>query len=383
MPSAAFKKALATAEKKAENAIKDVNKAGIIKRVILDSPRLNYIYGGGVAIGRVHRMIGPESGGKSTILTYIAGQFQKHLKEQQGMDKPYCVYIDFERTFDKDHANEIGLNTDEDHFVLMQPDDIESAGAVLEELVKTGEVGTVILDSESMGTTKTLNEKEVGTANFGNYAKVFSDFLKRFVTLCANYESTLFIVSQERANMQMMSHAISTTGGFMLRYAGSTLMRVRKIENIKEGSKDVGIYMNVRNIKNKTGIPWRDCEMMLYFDKGFRSDLEYADFIKEFNGDPRLANYVSIGGAYYKSEEFGFSICGKEKFLEWANNFENAEKWQKIKDIITEIISHPTPIDTDIDTENMTEEEIEELKKEGKLKTLEVNKDNIEDNTEE
>ena len=662
MASSAFKKALASIEKKAANVIKDVNTNGAIKRLHLDSPRLNYIYGGGLAIGKIHRFMGPESGGKSTICTYIASQLQKHLKDQLGLDKPYVVYIDFERTFDAEHAKDMGLLVDDDHFLLLQPDDIETAGLVLEDLVKTGEVSCVILDSESMATTKTLNDKEIGAANFGNFAKVFGDFLKRFNTLCSNYETTLLIISQERQNMccskkslinykieyetgdterlgtieqlfeeefvlicdsmpteapfdvagnnvkikgfneksnrivwtkilnafkkkeqtnyviklsdreeseqpmaanhsiaiykhndgkidytfvkdlregmsvitengvskiekiekikddftydittetgnyyvngilshnSLTSHAIQTcvtldttlevngetmtmkhlfhkcnlpydtlekekfydisdrglytpsyniethkveskqikalvykgeqeiyelcghdgeillrgtaahrvwdcrkkeyiplgklsfgyvmnkdlkeievtaiptgwkepivdiqvdeyenyftdgilshnTGGFLLKYSASTLMRVKKIDTIKVDGKDAGIYMNVRNYKNKTGIPWRECDMMLYFKNGFDSNLEYVDFIKEFSEDERLSKYVKVGGAYYKSEEFGFSICGKDKFLEWVSDPTNSENWEKIKSIITEIVSNTVESD--------------------------------------
>lgn len=497
MASSAFKKALANVEKKAANVIKDVNTNGAIKRLHLDSPRLNYIYGGGLAIGKIHRFMGPESGGKSTICTYIASQLQKHLKDQLGLDKPYVLYIDFERTFDAEHAKDMGLLIDDDHFKLLQPDDIETAGLVLEDLIKTGEVCCVILDSESMATTKTLNDKEIGAANFGNFARVFGDFLKRFNTLCSNYETTLLIISQERQNMQMMSHAIQTcvtldttlevneetmtmkhlfrkcnlpyntlkkevfydisdrgyytpsynietskiepkqikalvykgeqeiyelcgndgeillrgtsahrvwdcrkkeyvplgkmsfgyvmnkdlkeievsaiptgkkepivdiqvdeyenyftdgilshnTGGFLLKYSASTLMRVKKIDTIKEDGKDAGIYMNVRNYKNKTGIPWRECDMMLYFKNGFDSNLEYVDFIKEFSEDERLSKYVKVGGAYYKSEEFGFSICGKDKFLEWVADPINKESWEKIKSVITEIVSNTVDSD--------------------------------------
>ena len=81
MATDAFAAALGTIQKKIGNAIKPVNQNLLCKKLITDSPRLNYEYGGGIKIGCFHRYIGPESGGKSTICTYIAGQFQKHLAE--------------------------------------------------------------------------------------------------------------------------------------------------------------------------------------------------------------------------------------------------------------------------------------------------------------
>ena len=350
MPSAAFKKALASIEKKCANVIQDVDVAGKTERLTLDSPRLNYLYGGGVAIGRIHRYFGPESGGKSTICTYIASQFQKHLKEQLGLDKPYCVYLDFERSFDAEHARELGLSTDSDHFIFIRPDDLESAAIALEELIKTGEVATVIFDSESMSSTRTVMEDAMGKANFGSGAKIMKDFCNRFAILCANYKTTMFIISQERAQMAMMSHAIAVTGGYALKYAASTTNRVKKIEDLKEGSKLIGIHMLVRNYKNKTGIPNRQCEMDLHFKGGFDSNTEYVDFLKDFAEDDRLKPLcVASSAGYYKSEKYGWSYHGKASFMEVVLSGK-LEGWEEIRKVVDEIIANP--IASDANNEN-------------------------------
>lgn len=338
--STAFSKALADINKKMPGVVKSVKDAAAVKYLRTDSPAFNYVIGGGkgIALGRIHRLMGPESGGKSTICTYMAYQFQEHLEEQTGLKKPYIVYIDFERTFDPEHAAELGLNCDEDHFVYLAPDDIESAANVLEPLVKTGEVAFIILDSESMAAPRQVMEDEVGKANFGSKAKSLGSFLQRFAILCANYETTMAVISQERANMQLMSHAIVTTGGYMLKYVASTLCRVKKIDEIHKDGKFVGIHMNCRNFKNKTAIPNREKDMTLYFKTGFDSFGEYIDLCKEFQGDPRMEALVKIGGAYYKGPAFG-SICGKEKFAEWAADPKNEKDWKAIKDVIDEIMA--------------------------------------------
>lgn len=361
--SSTFAKALADINKKMPGVVKNVQNAAKVKYLHTDSPAFNYVIGGGkgIALGRIHRLMGPESGGKSTIATYAAYQFQKHLKEQLGLDKPYTVYIDFERTFDPDHAKELGLNCDEDHFVYLAPDDIESAANVLEPLVKTGEVACVIFDSESMAAPRTVMEDEVNKANFGSKAKALGNFLLRFTILCANYETTLFMISQERANTQMMSHAIVTTGGYMLKYAASTLCRVKKIDEIHKDGKFVGIHMNCRNFKNKTAIPGREKDMTLYFVSGFDSFGEYVDLCKEFQGDPRMEALVKIGGAYYKGPAFG-SICGKDKFAEWAADPANEKDWSEIKAVIDEIMSKENVADakehddTDVPAEYLMDE---------------------------
>lgn len=136
----------------------------------------------------------------------------------------------------------------------------------------------------------------------------------------------------------MMSHAIQTTGGYALKYAASTMNRVKKIESLKEGSKEVGIHMNVRNYKNKTGIPWRECDMDLYFKGGFDSTCEYVDFIKDLCADSRLAPLCTAGaGGTFKSEKFQFSIRGRDNMIDWAKK--DHPGWEEIKKVINEIIS--------------------------------------------
>lgn|SRR5574344_76177 len=331
MPSAAFTKALEKINKDIPKIIADPR--SISKKIILDSPRLNYVYGGAFTLGRIHRLIGPESGGKSTMCIYLASQIQKHCPGHG-----ICIYIDFERSFDVEHAKENGLDVSADNFVYMKPDSLEDADLAIEELIKTDEIGSIILDSESMGVTRTIITDELGKANFGSYAKTLKDFLNRMNILCSNHDTTLFIISQERAQMQMMSHAIQTTGGYALKYAASTMNRVKKIESLKEGSKEVGIHMNVRNYKNKTGIPWRECDMDLYFKGGFDSTCEYVDFIKDLCADSRLAPLCTAGaGGTFKSEKFQFSIRGRDNMIDWAKK--DHPGWEEIKKVINEIIS--------------------------------------------
>ena len=355
MATDAFAAALGTIQKKIGNAIKPVNQNLLCKKLITDSPRLNYEYGGGVKIGCFHRYIGPESGGKSTICIYIAGQFQQHLAEQHPdlADHNVVVYMDFERSFDPDHAKDNGLDVTsiftedgkynpDGKFCLLQPDNLEDGAAALEEMIKTNRVSVVIFDSESMAPTRTVMQDEFNKANFGSGAKALKEFCNRFNILCANYNTTMFVISQERAQMNTMSHAISTTGGYALKYVASTLNRVRKIENLTEGSKIVGIHMQVRNYKNKTGIPFRECEMDLYYKGGFDSTGEFIDFLYEFSEDPRMLALIDCRSkGYYKSEKFGFSYHGKNAFNEAIKSGEvSADAWEQIKAAVQDIISH-------------------------------------------
>ncbi len=182
----------------------------------------------------------------------------------------------------------------------------------------------------------------------------------------------MFVISQERAQMAQMSHAIATTGGYALKYVASTLNRVRKIENLTEGSKIVGIHMQVRNYKNKTGIPFRECEMDLYYKGGFDSTGEFVDFLYEFAEDPRLLKLVDCRSkGYYNSKNtFGWNFHGKDAFVTAINNGEvKPDEWEQIKQTIQDIISHEiegkefTGDEDQIAEQDLTKEKAEELSK--------------------
>lgn len=167
----------------------------------------------------------------------------------------------------------------------------------------------------------------------------------------------------------VLSH---NTGGYALKYCASTLNRVRKIENLTEGSKIVGIHMQVRNYKNKTGIPFRECEMDLYYKGGFDSTGEFVDFLYEFAEDPRLLKLVDCRSkGYYNSKNtFGWNFHGKDAFVTAINNGEvKPTEWEQIKQTIQDIISHEiegkefTGDEDQIAEQDLTKEKAEELSK--------------------
>lgn len=174
----------------------------------------------------------PESSGKSSLYTYIASQLQKKMPEEmvrlakafedEGRkeeaekirkdfkDKQFVIYLDFEGTFDPSHAEQIGLNMDEEHFALFQPDSIEDGFTMIEPYVKSGSVCCVILDSDAAATTNLDNESDFGSTGFNGAkdAAVLTMVYKKFNVLCRNYLTPLLVVSQERANMCVSENTI-------------------------------------------------------------------------------------------------------------------------------------------------------------------------------
>ena len=189
-------KALLTKLKKNHEAtIRDVQIAGIIPRLFLSSPQLNYLFGGGYPLGRIFQFHGPESSGKSTLSTYIAGEIQKQP------DHNIVVYVDFERTFEKDFAQKLGLSLDEDKFIFLRPEDGEEAFELLDPLLRTDEIGLVIWDSASTTPSRAVVAADYGKSNFGSSAKLFSESLKKFNPLLEKFKTSMIIISQERDNI--------------------------------------------------------------------------------------------------------------------------------------------------------------------------------------
>lgn len=327
----------------------------LIHKICFDSPQLTYMFSG-FSYDRIHQVFGPESGGKSSLLTYIASQLQKKMPEEiarlakvfedEGRkeeadsfrknfkDKQFVIYLDFEGTFDPSHAAQIGLNMDEDHFQLFQPDSVEDGFTMIEPYVKSGSVCCVIFDSDAMATTNLDNESDFGSTGFNGAkdAAVLTMVYKKFNVLCRNYLTPLLVVSQERANMNVMSHLPSQTGANMIRFAATTRNRITKIDTLKnkEGI-EAGIQMRVRNYKNKAGVPWRDAIMNLWFDGGFNSNDEYFDFFVIFD-----FIHKGAGGVYTADFLPNGKIRGAEKVKEWIMSDEAKDIYENLKNKVTQ-----------------------------------------------
>jgi protein RecA len=334
--------------------------SGIIKTIKLDSPQLSFLFGGGIPIGRIHRLRGPASGGKSTMSIYMAGQIQKKLPDFLNRpSKKTVIYVDFERTFSKKFAEQLGLNCDikDNYLIHLLPDDIETFCDITMELIKTDDIAAIIFDSDAAAASRTQMADPSGKASFGGSAKALSESIRKLNILCANYDTTLFWVSQERVNMAPMSHLPSVTGGEAPAFYSSTINRVTKIDVIKDAVETIGQQIRVRNYKNKTSIPFRDAEMNLYFNGGFNADDEYLDFLIKFD-------IFKQGGAWYNNEEYGVKLNGRAKIQEWLK--ENSEAFEKFKVQVDNLLCKATLLDANNkdpslekeDSENIMEDEI-------------------------
>lgn len=345
----------------------------------------------------------PESGGKSSLLTYIASQLQKKMPEEMARlaqefedegkkedaekirknfkDKQFVIYLDFEGTFDPNHAEQIGLNMDEEHFALFQPDSIEEGFTMIEPYVKSGSICCVIFDSDAMATTNLDNESDFGSTGFNGAkdAAVLTMVYKKFNVLCRNYLTPLLVVSQERANMNVCSHLPSQTGANMIKFAATTRCRITKLDTLKnkEGI-DAGIQMRVRNYKNKAGVPWRDAVMNLWFDGGFNSNDEYFDFFIIFD-----FIHKGAGGVYTADFLPNGKIRGAEKVKEWIMSDEAKDIYENLKNKVTQKLLGNNKLDAEnINPELSAEIEKADLEK-VKVTISELAERALDDSTEE
>lgn len=131
--------------------IEDTHNLHEEKRVILESPGVNFLFSGGFLQGRIYMLQGPESGGKTSLSTYIAAQIQRKIPNKS------ILFLDYEYSFSREHAREMGLDVD-NNFILMRPLSGEDGFEIARELIATGEISLVIIDSISSMSTKAQNE---------------------------------------------------------------------------------------------------------------------------------------------------------------------------------------------------------------------------------
>ncbi len=175
-------------------AMPDVKEAGIVKKIALDSPNMNYVLGGGLPRGRILTLLGQESGGKSVLASYIGGQIQKQK------DVPnVVVYVDMEHTFDRDYASVVGLDTEDDSkFIFVRPKHGEEGFEIVKVLAESGEMGLVIWDSVAATPSAKVLAKDVGSASFGATAAVMSEGLKIVNPILSRHNVPTIFINQVR-----------------------------------------------------------------------------------------------------------------------------------------------------------------------------------------
>ncbi|MFZ4104806.1 recombinase RecA [Flavobacterium sp.] len=278
------------------------------------APTLDKILGiGGLPRGRIVEIFGPESSGKSTISLSLVVQAQK-----MGLR---CAYIDAEHALDPSYMLDLGINLED--LLLAQPHYGEEALEIVDKLIKTGEIGLIIVDSVASLVPKAELDGEMDANQMGLQARMMAKALRK-ITALANENKTLVVfINQIRMKIGIMfGNPETTPGGRALPYAASVRIDLRRKEDIKnKEGESVGIKVKAKVIKNKMAPPLKIAEFDIYYGKGIDQHGSVVDLALSLGILTQKGAWVFLDGENFAQ--------GKENAINKLKN--DLELYEKFK----------------------------------------------------
>ena len=271
--------------------------------------------------GRVIEIYGPESSGKTTLTLHAIAEAQK----AGGI----AAFIDAEHAFDRNYAEKLGV--DIENLIISQPDNGEQALEIAENLIRSGAIDIVVIDSVAALTPKSEIEGEMGDSKMGLHARLMSQALRKLTGTISKTNCTVFFINQLREKIGVMfGNPETTTGGNALKFYASVRLDIRRSSQIKDGENVIGNRTKVKVVKNKVAPPFKTAEFDIMYGEGVSKTGEILDLAVEFEIIKKAGSWFSYGETKLGQGRDAAKVLIKDN-PELADELE-----QKIKDLIKE-----------------------------------------------
>ncbi|MGR6860746.1 recombinase RecA [Aliivibrio salmonicida] len=256
---------------------------------------------GGLPMGRIVEIFGPESSGKTTLTLEVIAAAQKQGKT--------CAFIDAEHALDPIYAQNLGIDINE--LLISQPDNGEQALEICDALARSGAVDVIVVDSVAALTPKAEIEGEMGDSHMGLQARLLSQSMRKMTGNLKASNCMCIFINQIRMKIGVMfGNPETTTGGNALKFYASVRLDIRRTGAVKDGDEVVGNETRIKVVKNKIAAPFKQAETQILYGKGFNREGELIDLgVKH--------KLVDKAGAWYSynGDKIGQGKANASKFM--------------------------------------------------------------------